>query len=179
MQSHSSVIPWIMIGGVFMMGLSTIVHTPYRLLYNPSESAPRGWYAVKPVDRLHVEDLVVVDLDEDIAALAAERQYLPRHVPLLKRIAAMAGQRVCVTHGDVIIDIFIAAQVHATDYKGRTLPTWSQCRPLATDELFLLSNTSDASFDSRYFGPVHLSQVIGIATPIWIGHTGNSHAQTK
>ena len=166
MQYHSSVIPWIMIGGVFMMGLSTIVHTPYRLLYNPSESAPRGWYAVRPIDHLQVDNLIVVNLDGDAATLAAERQYLPRHVPLLKRIAAMAGQRVCVIHGDVIIDTFIAAQVHAKDYKGRTLPRWSQCRPLATDEIFLLSNTSDASFDSRYFGPVHLSQVIGIARPL-------------
>jgi conjugative transfer signal peptidase TraF len=166
MRSHSSVIPWIMIGGVFMMGLSTIVHTPYRVLYNPSDSAPRGWYAVTPVDHLKVGDLIVVELDDDTAALAAERQYLPQHVPLLKRIAAMAGQRVCVNHGDVIIDTFIAAQVHATDYKGRTLPRWSECRPLATDEIFLLSNTSDASFDSRYFGPVRLSQVIGIARPL-------------
>ncbi len=166
MQQPSSTMAWLTIGAVFLLGLSCVIRTPYRLLYNPSESAPRGWYTVTPIEHLKVDDLVVVDLDEKTAALAAQRHYLPLHVPLLKRIAAMAGQRVCVTHDDVIIDTLIAAHVHTTDYQGHSLPSWRQCRRLTTDELFLLSNRSDASFDSRYFGPVHVSQVIGHAEPL-------------
>ena len=34
-------------------------------------------------------------------------------------------------------------------------------------ELFLLSATNPASFDSRYFGPVAVSAVIGSAQPLW------------
>lgn len=38
---------------------------------------------------------------------------------------------------------------------------------LRANELFLLSETSDASFDSRYFGPITVDRVIGRARPLW------------
>jgi type IV secretory pathway protease TraF len=51
---------------------------------------------------------------------------------------------------------------------GRPLPSWQQCRRLEPGELFLLSVTNPASFDSRYFGPVSASAVIGVAHPVWL-----------
>jgi type IV secretory pathway protease TraF len=33
--------------------------------------------------------------------------------------------------------------------------------------VFLLSVTNRASFDSRYFGPLSASAVIGVAHPVW------------
>jgi type IV secretory pathway protease TraF len=42
-----------------------------------------------------------------------------------------------------------------------------QCRPLVENELFLLSNTNPASFDSRYFGPIDTAAVLGVARPLW------------
>jgi type IV secretory pathway protease TraF len=42
------------------------------------------------------------------------------------------------------------------------------CRRLEPGELFLLSVTNPASFDSRYFGPVSASAVIGVAHPVWL-----------
>uniref|UniRef100_UPI00300B8EF7 S26 family signal peptidase n=1 Tax=Klebsiella pneumoniae TaxID=573 RepID=UPI00300B8EF7 len=46
------------------------------------------------------------------------------------------------------------------------LPSWPQCRPLAQGELFQLSVTNPASFDSRYFGPVSAAAVLGVAQPL-------------
>src|SRR4051812_25740001 len=40
------------------------------------------------------------------------------------------------------------------------------CRRLALRELLLLSSTNPASFDSRYFGPILASDVIGSAQPL-------------
>ncbi|MCB1996530.1 MAG: S26 family signal peptidase, partial [Rhodoferax sp.] len=51
---------------------------------------------------------------------------------------------------------------------GRPLPSWAQCRQLSPGELFLFSVTTPASFDSRYFGPVSASAVIGVAHPVWL-----------
>ena len=51
---------------------------------------------------------------------------------------------------------------------GRPLHGWPQCRRLQADEVFLLSATNPTSFDSRYFGPVHAADVIGIAQPLWL-----------
>ena len=120
-----------------------------RLVYNPSDSVPPGWYRIDPPDSLHVGSIVLARL------------------PLLKRIGAMSTQQVCIEKHIVRIDGMAVAGVHATDGRGRRLLAWQQCRRLHDGELFLLSATNPASFDSRYFGPVAVSAVIGSAQPLW------------
>jgi type IV secretory pathway protease TraF len=51
------------------------------------------------------------------------------------------------------------------------MPAWARCGPLAEGELYLLSHAHAASFDSQYFGPVHVSAVIGAAHPLWTWRT--------
>ena len=144
------------------------VHTPItRIVYNPSDSVPLGWYRIGPPDSLHVGSIVLTRLPTDAAALAAQRGYLPEHIPLLKRIGAMSPQQVCIENYIVRIDGVAVADVRAADGRGRPLSAWQQCRPLRDGELFLLSATNPASFDSRYFGPVAVSAVIGSAQPLW------------
>ncbi|WAL81581.1 S26 family signal peptidase [Pandoraea sp. XJJ-1] len=147
-----------------------------RLTYNPSDSVAVGWYRVDPLDHragslpssLPVNSIVLVPLPAEAAALAAQRGYLPTRVPLLKRVGAIAPQEVCITGGIVRIDGVPSAAVLRADRLGRLLPSWQQCRRLESGELFLLSVTNPASFDSRYFGPVAASTVIGVAHPIWL-----------
>jgi conjugative transfer signal peptidase TraF len=146
---------------------ASVVHMPYYVLYNPSESAPRGWYGVMPVTRVRVDDLVVVQLPESVSQFAAERHYLPRTVPLLKPVAAVSGMSVCGANGVLSINGMSVARAHGRDGLGRMLAPWSGCRSLADGEIFLLSHHSDASFDSRYFGPVDHSAVRGRAIPLW------------
>jgi len=146
---------------------ASVIHMPYYLLYNPSESAPRGWYRVMPVNRIRVDEFVVVLLPESVSMLAAERRYLPRNVPLLKPVAAVGGMSVCEANGVLSINGMSVAHARRRDAVGRLLAAWSGCRRLADDELFLLSHYSDASFDSRYFGPVDRSAVHGRAIPLW------------
>jgi conjugative transfer signal peptidase TraF len=147
-------------------------HTPVaRLVYNPSDSVPRGWYRIGPPDSLHVGSIVLARLSADAAALAAQRGYLPEHIPLLKRIGAMPPQRVCIEKRIVRIDGVAVTGVRATDGRGRPLSAWQPCRRLHDGELFLLSATNPASFDSRYFGPVAVSAVIGSAQPLWTWDT--------
>ncbi|HFT7360200.1 TPA: S26 family signal peptidase [Pseudomonas aeruginosa] len=147
-----------------------------RLTYNPSDSVAVGWYRVDPLDHragslpspLSVDSIVLVPLPAEAATLAAQRGYLPTRVPLLKRVGAIAPQTVCIAGGIVRIDGVPSAAVLRADRLGRLLPSWQQCRRLKSGELFLLSVTNAASFDSRYFGPVVASTVIGVAHPIWL-----------
>ena len=87
------------------------------------------------------------------AALAAQRGYLPAGVPMLERIGAVAPQSVCVREHVVRIDGIDMGTARTLDGRRRPLPVWQQCRVLTDTELFLLSDTNPASFDSRYFGP--------------------------
>ncbi len=147
-----------------------------RLVYNPSDSVEIGWYRVDPLARhagslppaMHVGSIVLVSLPAAAAALAARRGYLPTGIPLLKPVAAVAPQQVCITDGIVRIDGVSVAAVLRTDGMGRPLRAWPSCRRLRPGELFLLSTTNSASFDSRYFGPVRADTVLGVAHPIWL-----------
>ncbi|WP_176331072.1 S26 family signal peptidase [Burkholderia vietnamiensis] len=147
-----------------------------RLTYNPSDSVAVGWYRIDSFDPrtvslprpLSVDSIVLVPLPARAAMLAAQRGYLPTRVPLLKRVGAVAPQHVCIVAGQVRIDGVPSAAVLRTDRLGRPLPSLQLCRRLEPGELFLLSVTNPASFDSRYFGPVSASAVIGVARPIWL-----------
>ncbi|VBT33855.1 Type IV secretory pathway protease TraF-like protein [Burkholderia pseudomallei] len=144
-----------------------------RLTYNPSDSVAVGWYRIDPRTdslprQLFADSIVLVPLPAKAATLAAQRGYLPAGVPLLKPVAAVAPQQVCILGGIVRIDGVLSAAVLRADRMGRPLPSWRQCRRLEPGELFLLSTTNPASFDSRYFGPVSASTVIGVAHPVWL-----------
>ena len=147
---------------------SPFIHTPVaRIVYNPSDSVPPGWYRIGPPYSLHVGSIVLARLPADAAVLAARRGYLPEHIPLLKRVGAMSPQQVCIEKHIVRIDGVVVTGIRATDGRGRPLSAWQHCRRLHDGELFLLSATNPASFDSRYFGPVAVSAVIGSAQPLW------------
>ncbi|MFT3719269.1 S26 family signal peptidase [Pseudorhodoferax sp.] len=162
--------------GLAALAWASFVHPLPRLIYNPSDSVAVGWYRVGPLHPrpgspprpLSVDSIVLASLPPNAAALAAQRRYLPARVPLLKRVGAIAPQHVCVVDALVWIDGVPVAAVRPADRLGRPLPSWPQCRRLRAGELFLLSTTNPASFDSRYFGPVSVSAVIGVAHPVWL-----------
>lgn len=152
--------------GLSALAWASFVRPATHVVYNPSDSVPAGWYRIGPADSLRVGSIVLLRLPAEASTLAAQRGYLPSHIPLLKRVGAVAPQHVCIVAGSVRIDDVPVAAVLRADRLGRPLPSWSQCRSLADGELFLLSATNPASFDSRYFGPVSTSAVIGAAQPI-------------
>ncbi len=171
----------LVLAGFAAVGLAALAWAAFvqplpRLIYNPSDSVPVGWYRVDPFDPrtaslprpLSVDSIVLVPLPDGAATLAAQRGYLPTHVPLLKRVGAVAPQHVCIVAGQVRIDSVPMAAALPTDRLGRALPSLQLCRRLEAGELFLLSVTNPASFDSRYFGPVSASAVIGVAHPVWM-----------
>ena len=162
--------------GLAALAWASFVQPLPRLVYNPSDSVAAGWYRIDPLDHragllprpLSVGSIVLVPLPAEAAALAAQRSYLPTRVPLLKRVGAVAPQHVCIVAGQVRIDGVPMAAALPADRLGRPLPSWQLCRRLEAGELFLLSVTNPASFDSRYFGPVSASAVIGVARPVWL-----------
>ena len=171
----------IVLAGLSACGLAALAWAAFvqplpRLIYNPSDSVPVGWYRVKPLDHratslprsLSVGSIVLTLLPADAAALAAQRGYLPAHVPLLKRVGAVAPQHVCIVAGQVRIDGVPTAAALPADRLGWPLPSWPHCRPLAEGELFLLSVTNPVSFVCCYFGPVSASVLIGVAHPVWL-----------
>lgn len=150
-----------------MITLPAILPPRPLLVWNASASAPIGLYAVAPPRALKRGDIVLVRLPESARALAARRHYLPANVPAIKRIAGVAGDRICARGTEIWIGRSKVAVRLVRDGAGRPLPAWSGCRRLRFDELFLLMTSATASFDSRYFGPVPTANIVGRARLLW------------
>lgn len=156
------------LGGVglgLVIGSAILPPAP-RLVWNASASAPIGLYLVAPGATPRRGDMVIAWAPERFRRLAAERHYLPLGVPLVKRVAAQSGQRVCAAGPDILIDGKRVATRRAVDGRGRAMPAWQGCYRLRGGELFLL-NPDPASFDGRYFGVTERDDVIGTARLLW------------
>ncbi|WP_230280015.1 S26 family signal peptidase [Croceicoccus sp. Ery15] len=139
-----------------------------RVIWNASASAPIGLYRIHPDRDPPTGALVAMAPPEQLSRWLAARGYLPEGVPLLKHVAAKAGQRVCRNGDAVSVDARRVAIARARDGQGRPLPVWQGCRTLRPDELLLLNPAHPDSLDGRYFGPLPASAVIGRATPLWL-----------
>jgi len=132
-----------------------------RLIYNATLSAPIGWYAVETKRPLVRDDIVAAFAPAEARKLAAQRGYLPEHVPLIKTVWAIGGERVCHDGQRVRVPNRPDISVLGQDGMGRAMPVMSGCYTLHADEVFLVSTYIQASWDSRYFGPVGVSEIIG------------------
>jgi type IV secretory pathway protease TraF len=153
--------------GVLACLSASWLHPPISLLYNPSPSVARGWYLIVPPARLKVGVLVIARLPVWAARLAAARDYLPIMVPVIKLIAARGGDLVCERAGILSIKGRRVARALTADSDSRPLPAWRGCRDLRTGEFLLLGEGAADSYDSRYFGPIAASAIMGRAIPLW------------
>jgi conjugative transfer signal peptidase TraF len=149
------------------IGISTVVHPLPRLIWNASASVPIGLYLVQPINVPQVNELVVVRAPPALADFMADRGYLPHDVPLLKHVVALPGQTVCRAGSMITVDGTTVGMARMRDGKGRDLPAWHGCRAIAGDEVFLMNRGAADPFDSRYFGPISVSAIVGRACPVW------------
>jgi type IV secretory pathway protease TraF len=103
-----------------------------RIVYNPSDSVPRGWYRIDPPNALHVgEHRARPPAGGSRRAGRAASATCPRRIPLLKRIGAMSPQQVCIEKHIVRIDGTPEAdRPHSRMAVAVHCPAWQQCRRL-------------------------------------------------
>ena len=114
----------IMVAGVAVMANTMGPKAAPYLIWNASESVPTGLYHVQPAHQLSVTTLVAAYPPEPLATYLADGGYLPRGVPLIKRILALPGQTVCRTGLTITVNgIDVGA--------ARERPPWSPAPGLA------------------------------------------------
>jgi conjugative transfer signal peptidase TraF len=144
----------------------TTKHDPL-LVWNASASVPIGLYSVQPISKPAVTDLVVARPPEALQGWFAKRHYLAHGVLLIKRVAALPGQRVCRNGGTVTVDGIDMATAQERDHAGRPLPAWTGCLSVASGQVFLLNWDEPSSLDGRYFGTIPSERLLGRAVPLW------------
>ena len=147
--------------------LSTIWGMTPHYIWNASSSVPIGLYRVQATTRLAVTELVAVQPPDLLAAFLDLNGYLPVGVPMLKRVLALPGQTVCRNGLKIAVDGVDVGEARERDGRNRPLPVWHGCRVIADGDVFVMNWQSADSLDSRYFGPLPASAVIGRAIPVW------------
>ncbi len=156
------------------IGTAGIIGHAAGLRFNFTHSAPLGLWRVQAFNGATPRRGELVEVcppDLPIVRFMADHGYLApgnctgtNVVPLLKPIAAVAGDRVTVTKGRAVI---VNDQSLPNTQAMQTIPAWADgTYSVAPDCVWLLSTYSVGSFDSRYFGPVDVTSVRGRATTI-------------
>lgn len=132
-----------------------------RFVWNVTASAPAGLYRIthEPWFR---GDRVAVLPREALGADLERRGVLSKGKLLIKRVAAVTGDRVCRQEAIVSINGEIAAKVRVVDSHGMPLPSWQGCVTLDDGQVFLLGDTP-GSYDGRYFGVTPKAEIVGRA----------------
>jgi len=143
--------------------------------YNTTASMPRGLY-MRSRAAIARDALVAVCPDPATAVLARSRHYLGAGscpsglTPFLKRVLATPGDRVELREGRVFLNDRIVNQAAAlaNDHAGRPIPRMPDAVYLLASDQYWLAGRGPLSWDSRYWGPVHRSQITEVLRPLWL-----------
>nr|WP_236761112.1 conjugative transfer signal peptidase TraF [Agrobacterium tumefaciens] len=143
----------------------------YRLNLTPSE--PLGLWRIERLDRpIAAGDLVFVCPPANpLFEQARRRGYLRRGLcaggfaPLIKTVAALPGHHIEIG-GNVVIDgrSLDLSVVLKADGEGRAIVPYPG-GVVPSGHLFLHSSFA-SSYDSRYFGPIPATGLLGLASPV-------------
>ncbi|WP_051669924.1 conjugative transfer signal peptidase TraF [Bryobacter aggregatus] len=144
---------------------------------NTSYSLPLGLY-------VRTNDLTASLIEfcpaEPYATESALRNYRTHSVicndgaaPLLKPIIAQRGDVVTVTSRGIEVNGQVIANTRPVpfDASGRPLQAWPKGEYLVGEGTLWVASTYNAgSYDSRYMGPIRITQIRGRLRPLWLLH---------
>ncbi len=168
------------LGGTLLITLAFMAHWQgFRI--NTTPSLPKGLYRLYALHRpLQRGDIVLTCASPMQANVneAIQRGYISSFgdcpgnvVPIMKPIAALAGDSLSVANDGIWVNgrYLPRSRSMRQDSNGRALhpmhPGYYRVQP---GTVWLVSSYYERSFDSRYFGPVKLSSIQGVANPVWI-----------
>ncbi len=153
----------------------------YRI--NETSSVPVGiWRVIPLAGGIGRGQIVSICPPPNAAFLEAQaRGYLSKGrcpgglEPMLKPVAGIGGDVIEQTPGGLVLNgqLLPNTLALATDGYGRPLARSQEARLVVkNDEAYLISIATERSFDSRYFGPLPLTAIKGLAVPVWViaGH---------
>lgn len=141
---------------------------------NATPSMPRGLWLVSPTDGVRRGDAVAVCAPPPAARIGRERHYLGAgrcgdgSEPLLKVAVAVESDAVAVGPWGLAVNgrLLTDTAPRAHDAAGRALPVWPLgIYDVAPGTIWVTTPRTD-SWDSRYWGPARLADVIGVARPL-------------
>lgn len=141
--------------------LVAAVASTHWLKLNVSPSVPVGVYGLTAVPAQVERGMLVL-----LPSPATMAFWHPWWIPLLKPVAAVAGEMVCVQEGMLRLGDADYGPVYAEAH-GRTLPHLAEgCQVVPAGSVFLAS-MAPKSLDGRYMGMTPVATLTAQAHPLW------------
>lgn len=132
------------------------------VLRNVTKSMPEGWYIRNPLGQ-PAPGSVIAFRPPAIALVHG----WPADVPLLKRVAAAGGDKVCSDGKTMAVNDTWRGPVMLRLPNGRPLPVWIGCQVLRFDQVLPIATGLPDSFDGRAYGPISTADILGVFVPVW------------
>jgi conjugative transfer signal peptidase TraF len=130
-------------------------------------SEPIGLYRLEKFKgELRRGDMVVMKVPAAFERYVYGRGWLPEGWSLFKHIGAVPGDFYCITGLSLTVNGGYVGPVYSTDSAGLSLPDLQGCYLIADSYFLPVATRIKNSFDGRYMGAVHVSEILGIARPI-------------
>ena len=167
------------VGGVAVT-IFTILILLYQMgyRYNSTPSYPVGIYKVNSSNHKIVRGKLILICPPDTKFFrdANAKGYVAKgfcsngYEPLIKKIAGVPGDKILIDKYVYINGIKQPkSKVYMIDPQGNILKqTPKKEYFLRKNQIFLLSDYNDKSFDSRYFGPVNINLIQGSVVPVFV-----------
>jgi len=146
-----------MLGGLV---LAAVVSTRW-VRVNVSPSTPLGLYRLAPLTLPLPRGTLVL-----LPVPARVRAWHGKTMPLVKPVAAIAGDTVCVQESSLWIEGERYGPVWREAH-GTLLPQWTGCQVIPEGQVFLASKAPN-SLDGRYFGSTPIVDLTAQAVPLWM-----------
>lgn len=138
---------------------------------------PLGFYkaSLTKTSLKHGDIVTFCPLKTPVFETAFQRDYIAKgscpnnREGLLKPVSAIPGDRVALNEKGVSINGKLLSNSKSLSYDSlhRKMNTLKYgIYPVKQGEVWLISNYSPRSFDSRYFGPIRINAIQGIVQPI-------------
>lgn len=162
-QGGRAVIETVLLGLLFYFLISQFVLQPFQVEQSSMEpTVEPGEYVL--VDKLvtwafgyHGGDIVVLKAPEDF--VTQEKQ----SAPLIKRVIAVAGEHLQIRDGAVFIDGTKLDEPYLPAGTVTTTGDTNADLTIPAGEVWVMGDHRNASTDSRAFGPIKISNIIGHA----------------
>lgn len=172
--SHVSSLYRVPLYAAIFIIMAAILCLTFGIRFTWSASLPPGLYRTVNAPLTHGV-LVAVCLPDTLIDTAWDRGYgnpgfCPGGLaPLLKKVVAMPGDTVRVEAAGLSVNgiPIPRTQRRDLDSEGRPVPMIEAgAYTVGTGGLWLVSNYRSRSWDSRYFGPLHLDRVQSVMQPL-------------
>ena len=155
MQRYTSWRDWLCAGV-----LLTLIVSTHWFTVNTASSVPLGVYRYVRNGRPLVHGAIVY-----VPPVPFGRQWPDRWLGLLKPVAALLGEEVCVWPEGLWVRGEPYGAVYQQDTHGAALPVFWGCHVVAVGSVFLASK-EPKSLDGRYWGMTRIETTLR-AVPVW------------